>query len=300
MTAQSAASHGPDPKILLYYKFTPLSDPDAIRLWQANLCTSLGLRGRILVSRHGINGTVGGPLRAVKAYIRETRSYPAFKDIDFKWSEGTGNDFPRLRVRVRDEIVTFGTPDEVIVDGKGVVGGGRHLSPDEVNELVEHRGDDVVFFDGRNEFEARIGRFRNAVVPEVSRTPEFIEEIESGKYDHLKNKAVVTYCTGGVRCEILSVLMKNRGFMEVYQVEGGIVRYTDKFGDRSLWEGSLYVFDERLKIDFSATPEILGTCESCGDPTSSFHNCEVTTCRKRLLICGACIEDEPHPRCAGC
>lgn len=293
-------AHVREPKILLYYCFTPLQDPEAIRLWQLTLCESLGLRGRIIISPHGINGTVGGSLRAVKAYIRETRSYPAFRDIDFKWSEGTGNDFPRLRVRVRDEIVTFGAPGEVLVDGDGIIGGGTHLKPDEVNRLVEDRGDDVVFFDGRNAFEARIGRFRGAVVPDVARTPDFVSEIESGKYDHLKDRPVVTYCTGGVRCEILSALMINRGFREVYQLEGGIVRYTDRYGDSALWEGSLYVFDERLKIDFSADPEILGSCDTCGEPTASFHNCALDTCRKRILVCGECERDPANIRCAGC
>ena len=287
-----------DPKILLYYKFTPIADPEAIRLWQHTLCESLGLRGRILISSHGINGTVGGPLDAVKAYRRRTREFPAFKDIDFKWSEGTGADFPRLRVRVRDEIVTFGRPDEIKVNEDGIIGGGQHLKPQEVNDLVESRGDDVVFFDGRNAFEAGIGRFRGAVVPLTETTPDFVAEIESGKYDHLKDKAVITYCTGGVRCEVLSALMKNRGFNEVYQIDGGIVRYTDKYGDRSLWEGSLYVFDNRLKIDFSPYPVILGNCEHCGISTNQFHNCSESDCRRRILLCGVCSADPAMVRCA--
>jgi UPF0176 protein len=287
-----------DPKILLYYKFTPIADPEAIRLWQHTLCESLGLKGRILISSHGINGTVGGPLDAVKTYRRRTREFPAFKDIDFKWSEGTGDDFPRLRVRVRDEIVTFGRPDEIKVNEDGIIGGGQHLKPEEVNNLVESRRDDVVFFDGRNAFEAGIGRFRGAVVPLTETTPDFVAEIESGKYDHLKDKAVITYCTGGVRCEVLSALMKNRGFNEVYQIDGGIVRYTDKYGDRSLWEGSLYVFDNRLKIDFSPDPVVLGNCEHCGTSTNRFHNCSESDCRRRILLCGVCSADPAMVRCA--
>ena len=278
-------------KILLYYKFTPLSDPEAIRLWQRTVCEDLGLRGRILISTHGINGTVGGPLASIKRYLRVTREYAPFKDIDFKWSEGTGDDFPRLSVKVRKEIVTFGKPDEIVVTDEGIVGGGTHLSPAEVNQLVEERGDDVVFFDGRNAYEANIGKFRNAIVPDTETTPDFIREIESGKYDHLKDKPIVTYCTGGVRCEILSVLMKNRGFSEVYQIDGGVVRYTDKYGDRALWEGSLYVFDKRLRIDFSPDPKVLGACEHCGVPCNDFHNCEVDPCRRRILVCTDCVTE---------
>ena len=125
-------------KVLLYYCFTPLADPDAIRLWQRDVCESLGLGGRIIIAPHGINGTVGGELNAVKKYWRKTREYPAFRDIDFKWSEGSGpEDFPRLSVRVRDELVGFGAPEEVVVGDHGVTGGGQHLSPEQLHELVE-------------------------------------------------------------------------------------------------------------------------------------------------------------------
>ena len=229
-------------KILLYYKFTPIADPTAVMLWQRALCESLGLTGRILISKHGINGTVGGDIAACKRYARVTKEYPGFKGMEFKWSEGGADDFPRLSVKVRDEIVAFGAADELEVDAHGVVGGGVHLKPEEVNKLVEERGDDVVFFDGRNAMEAEIGRFRGAIVPDVTTTHDFIQEIESGKYDDLKDKPVITYCTGGIRCEILSALMKNRGFNEIYQIDGGIVRYGEKYGNKGLWEGSLYVF----------------------------------------------------------
>ena len=192
------------PKILLFYAFTPLADPEAIRLWQRDLSESLGLGGRILISKDGINGTVGGDLPAVKKYLRKTREYPAFKNIDFKWSEGAGGDFPRLSVRVREELVSFGAPGELQVDKSGVVGGGTRLSPEQLHELVAQK--EVTFFDGRNAFEAEIGRFADAVVPDVGNTREFVAELDSGKYDHLKDKPIVTYCTGGVRCEVLTSL----------------------------------------------------------------------------------------------
>ena len=230
-------------------------------MWQRALCERLNLKGRIIISKHGINGTVGGSLESIKKYLRVTREFPAFKDIDFKWSEGKGDEFPRLAIRVRDEIVTFGVPEEIQVDENGIVGGGIHLKPEEVNQLVAERGEEVVFFDGRNAFEARIGKFKNAIVPMVGTTPNFVQELESGKYDHLKDKPIVTYCTGGIRCEVLSMVMKNRGFKEVYQIEGGIVRYGEKFRDGGLWEGSLYIFDQRLKMDFSKSVSILGTCD---------------------------------------
>ena len=276
-------------KIVLFYGFTPLQDTEAVKLWQRTLCESLGLRGRVLISPHGINGTVGGEISAVRKYVRLTKEYPGFRGIDFKYSAGSASHFPRLRVRIRPELVAFGANEELQVGPKGLVGGGIPLEPAEVNRLVRDRGQEVVFFDGRNAFESKIGKFRNAIVPEVQTTHDFVKEIESGKYDHLKNRPIVTYCTGGIRCEVLSVAMRNRGFQEVYQLKGGIVRYGEKFGDRGLWEGSLYVFDKRMRMDFSKEPELLGDCEGCESKTNDFFDCSSAGCRDLVLLCQECI-----------
>jgi UPF0176 protein len=281
------------PKILLYYAFTPLADPEAIRLWQRDLCRSLNLRGRILISRHGINGTVGGELRDVKRYLRTTREFAGFAGMDAKWSEGSpldaqglSTDFPKLSVKVRDEIVSFGVPEEIVVGSDGIQGGGTKLSPPELDALVAER--DVVFFDGRNAFEAQIGRFRDAVVPDVRTTRDFVAELDSGKYDHLKDRPVVTYCTGGIRCEVLTPLMKARGFTEVYQLDGGIVRYGEHAGNDGLWDGSLYVFDGRISMDFGPDALQLGTCTLCGTSTNHMVNCHDVSCREQLVYCDAC------------
>ena len=291
-------------RIALYYAFTPLPDPEAVRLWQRTLCEKLGLRGRILISPDGINGTVGGSLDAVKAYVKATREYPAFKTMDIKYSEGGAEDFPRLSIKVRSEIVSFGAPGELIVDQGGVVGGGTHLRPEQLHELVEEKkadGEEVVFFDGRNAFEAQIGRFKGAVVPDVATTHDFIAELDSGKYDDLKDKPVVTYCTGGIRCEVLSSLMVNRGFKEVYQMQGGIVRYGETYGDKGLWEGSLYVFDKRMHTEFTDDAVTIGKCVRCEAPTSKFENCSNLSCRKLTLYCADCAADPQTLRCPdGC
>ena len=288
-------------KILLYYQFRPISDPEAVRLWQRDLCEGLGLNGRIIISPDGINGTVGGDMDACKAYVRKTKEY--FRGIEFKWSEGGAEDFPKLSVKVRDEIVSFGTPEELRVDERGVVGGGTHLSPDQVNELAASR-DDVVFFDGRNAYEAEIGKFKNAVVPDVDTTHDFIAELESGKYDWMKDKPVISYCTGGIRCEILSSLMINRGFEEVYQIDGGIVRYGEKFGNQGLWEGSLYVFDKRMHTEFGPEGDEdfvqVGHCVHCGQPSNQHYNCvNEPHCRQQYVSCPACREENPYcPACS--
>lgn len=278
-------------KILLYYKFTPINDVDTMRLWQKTLCEHLNLRGRILISPHGINGTVGGDIDDLKKYIKSTKEFAGFKGIIFKWSDGGREDFPRLSVKAKDEIVAFDAPNELKVDENGVVNGGVHLKPHEVNKLVEDRGDDVVFFDGRNAYEAKIGKFKNAVVPDTRTSRDFIQELESGKYDDIKDKPIVTYCTGGIRCEILSSLMKNRGFKEVYQIDGGIVKYGEAYGDDGLWEGSLHVFDGRMKVDFSDHAKVVGECIHCGGPTNNYENCQLASCNDLVLICLNCKQN---------
>lgn len=277
-------------KILLYYKFTPLSDPEAVRLWQKALCEKLNLKGRILISKHGINGTVGGDLKDLKVYAKETKAFPGFKGMQFKWSEGGRDDFPRLSIKVRDEIVTFGAADELQVDENGVVGGGKHLKPEQIHKLVEERGEDVVFFDGRNAYEAKVGKFKDAVVPDTRYTRDFLDDLAGDKYNDIKDKPVVTYCTGGIRCEVLSSLMKNRGFKEVYQMDGGIVKYGEKYGDEGLWEGSLYVFDKRMGVKFSDKAQDIGECIHCESKTSNFENCANKACNDLVLICEHCAD----------
>ena len=284
-------------KVILYYGFTPLADPEAIRLWQHKLAEELNLKGRILISEHGINGTLGGNMSDLKKYVSATKRYLGFRKIDFKWSPGTGNDFPRLQVKVKSELVEFCLPVEIEVDQHGVVNGGKHLKPYEVNKLVQERGEEVHFFDARNGYEAKIGKFKGAIVPQVSHTRDFLSEIKSGKYDHLKNQPIVAYCTGGIRCEILTSVMVKQGFKEIYQIEGGIVRYAQRYGDDALWEGSLYTFDGRMTLDFSDHTPVLGQCEKCGGATTQFYNCATIPCHSLILLCQSCASDETNKSC---
>lgn len=278
-------------KVILFYKFTALADPEAIRLWQRTLCESLGLKGRILIAEHGINGTLGGDMPDLKKYIKATKLHAAFKGTVFKWSDGTGQDFPKLVVKVRPEIVTFNAADEIVVDANGIVGGGKHLSPRQVHELVEKRGDEVVFFDGRNAYEAAVGKFKNAVIPDVLLTSSFKQELADPKYDVIKSQPVVAYCTGGIRCEVLSMLMKKEGFEEVYQIDGGIAKYGEEYKDDGLWEGSLYVFDGRTGMKFSDQAKDIGICSHCQGNTSNYENCAELACNKLMVLCDNCLEE---------
>lgn len=276
-------------KILLYYKFTPVKDPQAVMLWQKSLTEKLDLRGRILISEQGINGTVGGNIADLKSYIKQTKQLAGFKDIVFKWSDGGRDDFPRMSVKVRRELVGFqNSDDEIQVDENGVVGGGTHIKPSQVHEMIEKYGDDVVFFDGRNAHEAKIGKFKDAIVPNTNTSRDFLAELESDKYDDIKDKKVITYCTGGIRCEAISAMMKKRGFTDVYQIDGGIVKYGEAYGDDGLWEGSLRVFDNRMTVEFSDHAKTIGECTHCGGKTSNFENCAFANCNDLVLICESC------------
>lgn len=279
-------------KILLYYKFTPIADPVTMKLWQKTLCDSLNLKGRILISQHGINGTVGGDVDDLKAYIKATKEFTGFKNIVFKWSDGGRENFPRMSVKARRELVGFqNSEDEFDVDENGVVGGGIHLKPRQVHELIEQYGDDVIFFDGRNEHEAKIGKFKNALVPNTNTSRDFIAELESDKYDGIKDKKIITYCTGGIRCEVISAMMKKRGFKDVYQIDGGIVKYGETYGDDGLWEGSLRVFDDRMTVDFSDHTKVIGKCTHCEGPTNNYENCAWANCNDLVLICLYCKQN---------
>lgn len=278
-------------KVILYYKFVPVADPAMTMRWQRELCQRLELKGRIIISPHGINGTLGGKIDDLRKYKSQMNASVIFKGITYKWSDGTGDDFPKLSVKVKPELVAFDTPDEIEVDETGVKNGGKHLKPDALHELVKNRGDEVVFFDGRNAYEAAVGRFKNAVVPNTKTTRDFVTELDNGSHDDIKDKPVVTYCTGGVRCEVLTALMKKRGFKEVYQMDGGIVKYGEKYGDDGLWEGNLYIFDNRMNHKFSDKAKDIGSCVHCKGKTSNFENCANVSCNRLVLMCKKCSKN---------
>ncbi len=266
--------------------------------WQKTLTLNLSLKGRVIVSEHGINGTLGGDVTDLKKYIKDTRSYPQFKPMVFKWSDGSKDDFPKLSVKVRPELVTFGvSPDQIKVDSSGVVGAGKRIKPEQLHDLVRNKGNRLIFVDGRNAREAAIGKFKNAVVLNVRHTRDFPEEIGKSELDYLKDKTIVTYCTGGIRCEILSKLMLDAGYKDVYQLDGGITTYLERFGNDGLWEGSLFVFDRRLKIGVPGN-KIIGCCSYCSSPTENYVNCTNQACNELILICDNCLNKTGV--CAAC
>jgi UPF0176 protein len=284
-------------KIILYYKFIPVADPAMTLRWQRELCSRLNLKGRVLISKHGINGTLGGEIENLRQYKREMNKSVIFKGIAYKWSDGAGDNFPKLQVKVKPELVALNAADEIIVAEGGIQNGGKHLKPKQVHKLLEERGDEVVFFDGRNKYEAEIGKFKGAIVPEVDTSRDFAKELDDPKYNDIKGKPVVTYCTGGVRCEVISVMMKNRGFKEVYQIDGGIVKYGETFKDEGEWEGKLHIFDGRMVTQFSENAKDIGRCIHCQGKTSNYINCSNKACNRLVLVCEDCASDD---FCAAC
>lgn len=267
-------------KIILFYKFVPVSDPETAMFWQRNLCTRLNLKGRVIVSGQGINGTLGGEMEDVKEYVKEMNKHHLFKKIKYKWSLAEGDDFPRLSVKVRDELVTLapGEKFDVFNSTKG-------FSPEQWHNYIENNPD-VLILDARNDYESDIGAFKgkNVVKPKIGAFREIKDELEKLP----KDQPILTYCTGDIRCEYLSAYMTHKGFEEVYHLDGGIVKYGQKYGDKGYWEGKCFVFDDRMNIKFSDSSKDIGECVMCNNKTSDHINCANKECNKLILMCDSC------------
>lgn len=271
-------------KIILFYKFVPTPDPETIMFWQRNLCERLNLLGRIIISKQGINGTLGGNINDVKMYIRDMNKHPQFKKIQYKWSDGKRDDFPRLSVKVREELVTLapGESFDVFNSTKG-------LKPKAWHKYLEEYPQAIVL-DARNDYESEIGAFKtkNVIKPRIKNFRDIKPELDKLP----KDKPILTYCTGDVRCEYLSAYMRHKGFDEVYHLDGGIVKYGEEYKDEGHWEGKCFVFDKRLSVGFSENSKDIGKCVHCQAVTSNYANCSIKTCNKFVLVCKACASDE--------
>ncbi|MEM6997937.1 MAG: rhodanese-related sulfurtransferase [Patescibacteria group bacterium] len=271
-------------KIILYYKFTPVTDPTMTMHWQRELCTRLNLRGRIIISEHGINGTLGGDIEDLKAYKRAMNETDAFKGIEYKWSSGEREDFPKLSIKVRDELVTLAPGEEFDVFNKS-----RGLRPDAWHKYMEENPD-VIVLDARNEYESDIGVFKskNLVAPKIKTFKDIKPYLDKLPRD----QPILTYCTGDIRCEYLSAYMQHIGFDEVYHLDGGIVKYGEKYKDDGFWDGKCYVFDKRMNLAFSDQANDLGQCIDCDKHSSNQVNCD--DCNKQIVVCTACEDEYIH------
>lgn len=272
--------------IILYYKYTPIEKPEEFTKAHKEFCKNLGLTGRVLISHEGINGTLEGTDENIQEYMNMMKADPQFSDINWKISEGTGKAFPKLSVKHRKEIVTTGIDDKDFGPLKGVTG--KYLSVDELYEWYK-QGKEFYVIDMRNDYEFEVGRFANSIFPEglyhFRDVPKVVEKLA-----HLKDKTVVTVCTGGVRCETASGLLMKHGFKDVYQLENGIVTFMEKFPN-TFFEGKLYVFDQRMTLGFntdSPQHKIVGKCRLCAAPSEHLVNWNDNGRRAHGIICEEC------------
>jgi UPF0176 protein len=273
-------------QVLLYYKYVALPDPESVMNMQKILCTKLHLKGRIIVAKEGINGTIEGTAKETNQYMKEMEQIEAFKDIHYKKSKGTGNAFPKLSVKVREEIVSSNVPyvNPAVLTGK-------YLSSEELHTWFKEKKEFYIV-DMRNEYEYRSGFFEGTIFSGFNNFRDLPSITE--KLKDLKHKTIVTVCTGGVRCEKASGFLVLNGFKDVYQLQDGIQTYMETYPNEE-FKGKLYVFDNRLTIGFhidNEKHEIVGKCLLCGKSEDAYVNCMNPTCHLHFICCKDCLDPQ--------
>lgn len=282
-------------KILLFYKYTRIENPVQFRDEHFALCQELDFKGRFIVASEGINGTFEGTDETCKEYMTYMKSDPRFADIHWKISEGTvdGTAFPRLSVKARKEIVSLHLGDEADINPNEMTG--VHLKPEQLRQWYEE-GKEFHIVDMRNDYELTVGKFESTVFPELNNFRDLKKNLT--KIEDLKDKTVLTVCTGGVRCEKASGLLMREGFKNVYQLDGGIVSYMEKYPGKD-FKGSLYVFDKRVTMHFEDEDqhEIISKCSKCKKPSEHYVNCANLMCHEHFICCENCLvaNKEAHP-----
>ncbi len=241
------------------YHFTRFDDPAALRDPLLDVCRDNAITGTLLLAREGINGTVAGPKAGIDHLLTHLRALPGCADLEWKLSTAQDRPFPRMKVRLKKEIVTMGVPD---VDPRAKVG--HYVQPSDWNELIQ--SPDVAVIDTRNDYEVAIGTFEGAVDPKTDSFREFPEWWEQNK-DRFHNKRIAMFCTGGIRCEKSTNYLISQGVEEVYHLKGGILKYLEEVPqDQSTWQGDCFVFDGRVSVGHGLTegPHLL--CHACRRP----------------------------------
>ena len=273
-------------QVLLYYKYVSIDDPNQVRDDQKKLCERLNLKGRIIVSKEGINGTLEGLSTNTQKYIKAMLKMPYFKDITFKKSVGNGMAFPKLSVKTRTEIVAAKMPQ---VNPTRL--SGKYISAESLYQWFETKAEFFIV-DMRNDYEQKSGYFEGSILSGIHNfydLPKILPNLR-----HLKNKIIVTVCTGGVRCEKGSGFLVQNGFSDVYQLEGGIQTFMEKYPNK-YFKGKLYVFDNRLTIGFNTKDpkhQIVGKCYHCQNKSDNYVNCAYDFCHYHYICCSNCIDKE--------
>ncbi len=268
--------------IILFYKYVSIPYPKQILKWLKKLCADLQLTGRILLANEGINGTVAGDTQNIDRLIQLLDEHELFGNIDFKKDEGDASYFPRMQITIRPEVVHLGLDTQKVTPENG----GTHLKPEEVHSLLEKNPDDLVVLDTRNNYEWEIGKFKQAITPDIDSFREFPKYVDE-HLDTFKNKQVLMYCTGGIRCERATAYLNQKGIAKkVFQIEGGIVRYCEKYPE-GFFRGKNYVFDRRIAVKINE--DILGHCRLCDTSADDYTNCLNAECNDHYIACTQCF-----------
>lgn len=278
-------------QVLLYYNYVDIEDPETFAKEHLRFCKELGLKGRVLVATEGINGTVSGTVEATNKYMEAMHQDPRFEDMIFKVDEADGHAFKKMHVRPRPELVTLRLEEDI--DPREVTG--EYLDPKEFYEALQD--ENTVVLDARNDYEYDLGHFRGAIRPDIKTFRELPNWVEENR-ELLEGKRVVTYCTGGIRCEKFSGWLKKSGFEDVAQLHGGIVTYgKDPEVQGELWDGKLYVFDERIAVPVNRKEHVVvGKDYFDGKPCERYVNCANPECNKQIL----CSEENEHKYMRSC
>lgn len=271
--------------ILSFYYFVALEDPHLEVQRQRAYLEGRDVRSRIYISYEGINGQMSIACQEADAYIEWLRSDPRFAKIDFKIESHFEHVFPRLTIKFRQQLVALDAKPNYLF-------GGERLSPREWKERLERRDEDTLLLDVRNDYEWRIGHFEGAQLPKLNSFRQFPEFAKRLKVERdPQNTQVLMYCTGGIRCELFSALLKEVGFQHVYQLDGGVIRYGQQEGGKH-WLGKLFVFDDRLAVPLHSPSDtqIISMCHSCQASSDTYYNCANMDCNELFILCLACAE----------
>lgn len=283
-------------EILLYYKYIDIEDPEELLSTQRELCQKLGLKGRIIIAKEGINGTVEGTVENTKLYIKSITEDPRFADMHFKRSAGTGTAFPKLKIKVRPEIVSLHLGERDINPNKVT---GKYLNPEELHEWFIQKKEFYIV-DMRNDYEFEVGQFEGSIFPDLKNFRDLQKNLP--QLELYKDKTVLTVCTGGVRCEKASGFLVENGFKDVYQLNGGIVSYMEKYPNQNFL-GKLYVFDGRVVMGFNTdSPEhkVISSCSKCKKPSDNYIDCKYKHCKghRHFLCCENCLQKTENLYCS--
>lgn len=276
--------------IILFYKFHEIKDPEYFKRKHLRFCKELGVLGKVLVAREGINGSISGTKEQIEKYKKYVHSLEGFRDVWFKEEKANNHPFTKIVVRIKKETIRI--DKKVDMSKKGA-----YISPREFLELYEKKQEkqnnqeqDFIILDVRNYYEYHLGRFKHAIHPNISSFREFPDFVKNFK-KQLKDKhtKIITYCTGGIRCEKASAYLKEQSFTNVYQLEGGIINFCQQFPN-TVWEGKCFVFDKRLMSDINQKNKSITRCESCNEICDLYKNCRNLSCDKLTILCAKCEE----------